>query len=295
MQPVLVDVDPVHYALDATRLESKISPRTRAVIPVHPFGQPADMGPIRDIARRHDLKLIEDSCETLFARYQGRRVGSLGDIGCFSTYMAHLLVTGVGGMNTTSDPDYAKRIRSLINMGRDPVYWNIDDDDDLSAHDLRDVIARRFAFTSIGHSYRSTELEAALGVAQLEEWEAMIAARQANAQALIRLLAPFTDRLQLPTVRPGNDHVFMMFPLVVRNAPKGPLVYHLEQHGVETRDMLPLTNQPLYQRVLGWQEEAFPVARWINQHGFYIGCHQHLTEQDLSYVAELIRVYWETR
>ena len=128
-------------------VEARLSPRTRAIIPVHPFGQPADMDPIREIARRHRLKLIEDSCETLFARYQGRWVGSLGDIGCFSTYMAHLLVTGVGGINTTNDPEYAVCLRSLINLGRDPAYLSIDDDDRVSADALESVVARRFRIT----------------------------------------------------------------------------------------------------------------------------------------------------
>ena len=287
MQPVLVDVDPAYYAVDPARLEAAISPRTRAVIPVHPFGQPADMGPIQDIARRHGLKLIEDSCETLFARYQGRRVGSLGDIGCFSTYMAHLIVTGVGGLNTTNDPDYAVRLRSLINHGRDPAYLSIDDDDQLQDDALPSVVARRFRFTSIGHSFRATEMEAALGLAQLEGWQAMIAARQANASRLRRELSPLASRVQLPDTRPGNEHVFMMFPMVLRDEAKEPLVEFLEAHGVETRDMLPITNQPVYQRMLGWRERDFPVAERINRQGFYMGCHQDLSAQDLAYVTEL--------
>ncbi|MGH7177937.1 MAG: DegT/DnrJ/EryC1/StrS family aminotransferase, partial [Tepidisphaeraceae bacterium] len=177
MLPVLVDVEPRYYELDPNLLEAGITPRTRAIIPVHLFGHPADMDPIRAIAERHSLKLIEDSCETMFASYNGQRVGSLGDIGCFSTYVAHLLVTGVGGMNTTNDPEYAIRLRSLINHGRDSIYISIDDDNDISGDELRMVIARRFKFINVGHSYRATEMEAAVGLAQLEDWEPMIAAR----------------------------------------------------------------------------------------------------------------------
>jgi len=288
MRPVLVDVEPDYFALDPTLLEARISPRTRAIIPVHPFGQPADMDPIRAIARRHGLKLIEDSCETMFARYQGRRVGSLGEIGCFSTYMAHLVVTGVGGMATTNDVDYATRLRSLVNMGRDPIYLTIDDDDGKSVAALRKIVDRRFAFTSVGHSFRVTELEAALGLAQLDGWGAMIASRQANARLLSRKLAHLTAHLQLPRVRAGSEHVFMVFPIVLRDAPKDHLVHFLERHGVETRDMLPLTNQPIYHRLFGWREAEYPVAQRINRQGFYVGCHQHLTERELDYVAELI-------
>lgn len=292
MRPVLVDVDPAYYALNPALLEANISPRTRAVIPVHPFGQQADMDPIRELARRHGLKLIEDSCGTLFARYHGQRVGSIGDIGCFSTYVAHLLVTGIGGMTTTNDPDYAIRVRSLISLGRDSIYLSIDDDDNKSSEELRTIVAQRFKFTSVGHNFRVTEMEAALGLAQLEGWEAMIAARQAHASSLIRKLAHLESRLQLPQVRPGSDHVFMMFPIVLRDEPKVELINFLERHGVETRDMLPLTNQPVYQRLLGWREDDYPVAQHINRNGFYFGCHQDLTETELSYIAELFGRYF---
>jgi dTDP-4-amino-4,6-dideoxygalactose transaminase len=199
------------------------------------------MDPIREIAARHDLKIIEDSCETMFASYNGKRVGSLGDIGCFSTYVAHLLVTGVGGINTTNDPDYAVRMRSLMNHGRDSIYISIDDDKNKTGEELRMIIAKRFEFTSVGHSFRATEMEAALGLAQLEDWETMITTRRANARALISGLAPLASYLQLPEIRPGSEHSFMMFPVVLLDQPKAELVNFLERNGVETRDMLPLT------------------------------------------------------
>lgn len=295
MRPVLVDVDPKYYELDPSLLEAKITPRTRAIIPVHLFGHPADMDPIREIAARHDLKIIEDSCETMFASYNGRRVGSLGDIGCFSTYVAHLLVTGVGGLNTTDNPDYAVRMRSLMNHGRDSIYISIDDDKNKTGEELRIIIAKRFEFTSVGHSFRSTEMEAALGLAQLEDWETMIATRRANARALIRGLAPLTAHLQLPEIRPGSEHSFMMFPVVLLDQPKAELVNFLERNGVETRDMLPLTNQPVYHRLLGWREDDYPVAKWINQNGFYVGCHQDLLETDLDYVIEPFEHFFRRR
>lgn len=295
MRPVLVDVESAYYELDPTQLEAKITPRTRAIIPVHLFGQPADMDPISQIATKHGLKIIEDSAETMFATYKGRPVGSLGEIGCFSTYVAHLLVTGVGGLNTTNNPEYAVRIRSLLNHGRDSIYISIDDDKDKSGEELRLIVARRFNFVSVGHSFRATEMEAALGLAQLEEAEAMLATRRANAKSLIRKLAHLEPYLQLPKIRPGSEHAFMMFPLVLRDEAKTDLVNFLEQNGVETRDMLPLTNQPVYQTLLGWGEPDYPVAEWINRNGFYVGCHQDLTETDLDYMAELFERFFRQR
>ena len=110
------------------------------------------MDPIVEIAKKHSLTIIEDSAATMFALYKGRRVGSLANIGCFSTYVAHLLVTGVGGINTTNEPDYAVKIRSLLNHGRDSIYLSIDDDGGKSNEELRAIIERRFRFVSIGHS-----------------------------------------------------------------------------------------------------------------------------------------------
>jgi perosamine synthetase len=295
MKPVLVDIESTYYELNPELLESKITPRTRAIIPVHLFGHPADMDPIRDIANHYGLKIIEDTCETMFASYNRQRVGSLGDIGCFSTYVAHLLVTGVGGISTTNDPEYAVRMRSLMNHGRDSIYISIDDDKDKSDEELRVIIARRFNFVSVGHNFRVTEMEAALGLAQLEEWESMIATRRANAKSLIRKLVHLEAYLQLPKTRPGSEHSFMMFPVVLRDEPKVELVNFLEQNGVETRDMLPLTNQPVYLHLLGCSDEDYPVAGWINRNGFYVGCHQDLKEFDLDYVAELFERFFRQR
>ncbi len=295
MKPVLVDVESEYYTLDPKLLEAKITPRTRAIIPVHLFGQPADMDPISDMASRHGLKIIEDSAETMFATYNNRPVGSMGDIGCFSTYVAHLLITGVGGLNTTNNPEYSIAMRSLMNHGRDSIYISIDDDLDKSAEELRMIVARRFSFISVGHSFRVTEMEAALGLAQLENWEAIIAARRTNAKSLIRKLAHLESYLQLPKIRPGSEHSFMMFPIVLRDESKVDLVNFLEQNGVETRDMLPLTNQPVYHRLLGWSEADYPVADWINCNGFYVGCHQDLTEFDLDYMAELFERFFRRR
>ena len=296
MVPVPVDVEPVYYGLDPAQMERAITPRTRAVIPVHLFGQPSDMDPILEIARRHKLLTIEDSCETMFADYNGRRVGSLGDIGCFSTYAAHLIVTGVGGISTTNNPDYMVKMRSLLNHGRDSIYISIDDDKDKAGAELHTIIERRFKFISVGHSFRVTEMEAALGLAQLEDWEPMIRQRRQNAAALSQALKPLDNMLQTPAIRPGSEHSFMMFPIVLRQQHKREMVNFLEDNGVETRDMLPLTNQPVYSRLLGWKEGDYPQARHINDSGFYVACHQDLQPSELDYIADCVtRFFTEPR
>ncbi|MEK6868537.1 MAG: DegT/DnrJ/EryC1/StrS family aminotransferase [Nanoarchaeota archaeon] len=292
MKPVFVDVEREYYGIDHKKIEERITSKTRAIIPAHLFGMPCDMESIAKIAKKHNLKIIEDSCETMYARYKGKMVGSLGDIGCFSTYVAHLLVTGVGGINTTNNPEYAIKIRSLINHGRDSIYMSIDDAEGKTGKELQEVIEGRFRFISIGHSFRVTELEGALGVAQLQILPDIINARRKNAAYLIEHLKPFEDHIQLPKIRPDAEHSFMMLPIVMKNETKQKIVEYLENKGIETREMLPLINQPAYKKLFNINENDYPVAKWINESGFYIGCHQSLKEDDLKHIIDVFSEYF---
>jgi perosamine synthetase len=293
MNPVIVDVEKDYYGIDPKLISEKITKKTRAIIPVHLFGLPCDMGPIQKIANDNGLKIIEDSAETMFASYDGKRVGSLGDIGCFSTYVAHLIVSGVGGLNTTNNLEYATKLRSLMNHGRDSIYFNIDDSKNKNQEEMKEIISRRFKFVSLGHSFRVTEMEAALGLGQLENWKSMIDKRRKNAHYLIGGLKHLDNKIQLPTVRPKSEHSFMMFPIVLRTEKKENIVNYLEENGIETRDMLPLTNQPIYKKKLRLREGDYPIAKWINQSGFYIGCHQDINKEELDYIISTISDYFK--
>ena len=292
LKPVFVDVDPHFYELDSEKVLAAITPRTRAMIPVHLFGLPCDMEALSAIAKKHNLRLIEDSCETMFTRYQGKSVGSLSDIGCFSTYVAHLLTTGVGGLCTTNDPELAVSLRSLANHGRDSIYLSIDDDDGKNEDEMRMIIQKRFSFITLGYSFRVTEMEGALGLAQLEEREPMMRARWENANYLMSTLSDLQEHLQLPTLRANAGHAFMMFPIVLRKQHKKELLQFLEANGIETRDMLPLVNQPVYRELLGTNESDYPVAKWINENGFYVGCHQGLKRAELDYISQVLHRYF---
>jgi len=291
MRPVFVDVDPRYYELDPQKIEAAITPKTRAIIPVHLFGLPCEMEEISDIAKRYGLRVIEDSCETMFVDYASRPVGAWGDIGCFSFYVAHLLTAGVGGIGITNNPDLAAKMRSLVNHGRDGIYISIDDDA-IGGDRLKEVVAKRFRFESIGHSFRITELEAAVALSQLDDYKTMIASRQSNATYLTRRLREHerNGRMQLPSIRPKAGHAFMMYPIVLLNESKWALCQFLEASGIETREMLPLINQPVYQHLV--RESDYPVAEWINRCGFYVGCHQDLCLKDLDHIADTIDTYF---
>jgi perosamine synthetase len=293
MKPVFVDVDPLTYNIDPKLIEAAITPRTRVILPVHLFGMPAEMDPIMALAKKYNLRVLEDSCECMFATYKGKKVGSFGDVGCFSTYIAHFLVTGVGGLATTNDPELAILMRSYMNHGRDSIYLNIDADKGLTEEKLELVVSKRFSFVRPGHSMRATELEAAIGVAQFEGRDENIGRRQEVAEYYTRHLSSLSEHLQLPTVPSDREHNYMMYPIVLKNEAKSDLVNFLEKNNIETREMVPLTNQPANKRLFGDDlEDKYPVAKWINKSGFYVGCHPYLKKKETAYVVDMIKEYF---
>lgn len=289
LKPVLVDIEPDTYGMSASLFEEAITDNTVCVIPVHLFGQPCrDIEDIVAIAGRNGIAIVEDSCECMFATRNGRSVGSFGDIGCFSFYVAHLITAGVGGMGITDDPRLAELMRSLVNHGRDGIYISIDDDE--GDVNMSEVVKRRFHFEHVGHSFRITELEAALALGQLATWEDMIDRRRRNARILSDALHALQDFVTLPQVAQRSTHSWMMYPIVVPPEHKWRLIEYLEQDGIETREMVPLTNQPVYQEWI--DEDDYPVAKWVNEGGLYVGCHQELGDSDMKRIAASIGDYY---
>ena len=286
LNPILADVDPTSYTIDTEPIYALgIQPNVKAIIPVHVFGLAADMGAIRDVASDCGLRVIEDACEALGATYDGVPVGALGDVSCFSFYMSHHITAGVGGMAITDDPQYARKMRSLINHGWERKAAPID----MKEFDF-DEIRKRYHFASIGHSSRPTEFEAAIALPQLDDLTINLVIRTKNAIHLTTNLTQFKDKLQLPYFPHDRIHSCMMYPIILRDGDKWELIRHLESNGIETREMLPLTNQPCYKGL--FDEDDYPVAKWINEQGFYVGCSQYLTDEHMAYVVEKIGEYF---
>ena len=291
MKPVFVDVDPYTFNIDASKIQAAITERTKVIIPVHLFGLPADMPAIMDVARRNGLQVIEDSCETVCAEVGGRRIGNFGDASCFSLYIAHHVVGGVGGLVTTNDSRIADICRSLLAHGRDTIYTNIDADDSVDESLQKEMIDRRYRMERVGYSYRATELEAAIALSELERWEHIVAKRRQNAHYLTYLLHDL-PMLQLPVIPNGYTHSCMMYPLVLKPGySRDKFLLHLEQNGIETRYLFPLLSQPIYQKLFPKLDNEYPVAQYLAQHGGFIGIHQGLDAEDMKYVSEVIHGY----
>ena len=255
------------------------------------------MDKIIKIAKKHKLKIIEDSCETMFAKYKGKPVGSFGDYACLSTYAAHTLVTGVGGFILTNNHQLAVVAKSLVNHGRDGIYITIDDDRNKKNKELFNIVNRRFLFTDVGYSYRATEFEGAFVLAQMNDLRNLIRARKKNAAYLTAGLKDLQKFIQLPQIRPDSEHIFMFYPLVIidDSINRTDLIYFLENHKIETRYLLPLLNQPIYQKLFGNIEDEYPTAKHLAHNGFYIGSHPGLTRTQMDYVIEKFHEFFEKK
>ncbi len=279
--PVLVDSEPRTWCMDTSQIESKVTPKTRAILVVHIYGHPVDMDPVWEIARKYDLAIIEDAAEAHGAQYlagkdssrpEWRRCGGLGDLATFSFYANKLINTGEGGMVLTDDPSCAEKARSLRNLG--------------FRHD------RRFLHTELGNNFRLTNMQAALGLAQLERMAEIVQRKRWMGQAYTENLQDLA-MLQLPVEEPWARQVYWMYGVVLDDASgmdAFELARSLKAQGVETRPFfLGMHEQPvLLER--GWfRGKEFPVAHRLARQGLYLPSGLTLTEEQMMQVCQAVR------
>jgi perosamine synthetase len=271
-RPVLVDVEPDTWTMRVDEVAGKIGRHTRAIMPVHIYGHPCDMDPVVELAERHDLWLLEDAAEVHGAEYKGRKCGSLGDAACFSFYANKIISTGEGGMVVTDNDGLAERCRSLKNLA-----FNRD---------------RRFLHDAIGFNYRMTNIQGAIGLAQLERIEEYVELRRAHARAYTQLLRD-VEGLTLPVERPWARNVYWMYGVLVDEAfgcSRDTLMAGLAKRGVETRTFfIPMHEQRLFHELGLFHNEAYPVASDISRRGLYLPSSTGLTEEEIAHVADAVR------
>jgi perosamine synthetase len=267
-RPVFVDSDPATWTIDPARIEEKISSLTKAVIPVHLYGHPADMDPIMELADKYDLFVIEDAAEAHGAEYKGEKVGGLGHVGCFSFYGNKIVTTGEGGMLTTNNSDLAEKARFLKDHG-------------MSSE-------RRYWHPKIGYNYRMTNIQAAIGLAQLERINEIIERKLIIADLYKRRLE---DVLSLE-LHPQSDwarNVFWMFSILVKDGlpcTRDELISALRERDIDTRPFfIPIHFQPPYRE----DGNSFPVAEDVGRRGINLPSYPKLRETDLRRICDCIK------
>ena len=270
--PVFVDIDPDTFNLDPAGIESALTDRTRALLPIHVFGQICDMEPMLRIARNRDLVVIEDACEAIGSEHRGRKAGSFGDMAVFGFYPNKQIAAGEGGIGTCDDPALATRLRSLRNQGRDEMgTW------------LRHI--------HLGYNYRLGEINAALGLSQLNRIDDLLARRD-------RVAGWYNERLRdldgvgTMTPAPGTTRL-SWFVYVIRLHPtidRTTIIDRLQRAGVPSRIYFsPIHLQPYYRERFGYREGMLPVTEAVSQTTLALPFHTNMKEAEVERVVATLR------
>ena len=267
-KPVFVDIDPETLNINPSAIEEVITPNTKAIIPIHYAGHCADMDEIMNIAKDHDLFVLEDAAEAHGSLYKGKMAGSLGDAGAFSFYPNKNIVTGEGGMLTTNDVELAKKARILRNHGQDGRYHHVE----------------------IGWNYKMIDFVAAMGLVQIKRINQILKLKMEQAKYYNGYFSK-CDFIRPQTVRPYNVHTYMLYSLLTNTqAQRDALQSILEKAGIETRFAFPTLHlQPIFQRLYGFTPGQFPVAENASETVLCIPIHASLKRDNQEYIINVIQ------
>ena len=273
--PVPVDAEDVTWNLNLDLIESLITSKTRAIIPVHLYGHPVDMDRVTEIAKRHNLVVIEDCAESHGATCRDKMTGSFGDMGCFSFYANKVITTGEGGMVITDDETLAERLRLLRNLA---------------------FTKRRFWHEAAGYNFRMTGYQAAMGLAQLHKIDHIISEKRRVAHTYAECLQDIPG-LQLPVEADWAFNVYWMYALAVKpelGITRDQLAEALRSDGIQTRTFFcPMNQQPVLQSLPGFRNVPCPVADRLWETGLYLPSSWNLSDETINQIAERIRRAYE--
>jgi dTDP-4-amino-4,6-dideoxygalactose transaminase len=299
--PVFVDIDRKTLNIDPQKIEERITEKARAIMPVHLMGKPADMDPIMEIAKKYRLYVIEDAAEAHGAVYKGRNVGTIGDMAAYSTYVAHIITTIEGGVIVTDRSDFAEILRSLRSHGRackcESCVLNISSGYCPKRFQSGDGLDIRFQFERIGFSSKMNELEAAVGLGNLEIFDEILKKKRKNLLAMIERFKKFGQYLYTIAEEPYERIGPHAFPIIVKeDAPftRDQLVDFMERKGIDTRSLfLSMPTQCDGFGFLNHKIGDFPKAEYIGNNGLHIGVHQDIGEEEIQYIMDAVANFLE--
>lgn len=301
--PVFVDVERHTLNIDPSKIERAITEKTRAIMPVHLMGKPADMDAIMAVTKKHRLYVVEDAAEAHGATYKGKNVGGFGDMAAYSLYVAHIISTVEGGIVTTDNGDFAKVLRSLRSHGRackcKKCVLNLSSGYCEKRFKYKEKGDIRFIFERIGYSSKMNELEAAVGLGSLEIYEEILQKRHKNLLYLISNFDRFAPHLTTIKEEPHERLGPHAFPVIIGEGAsfsRDEMVLFLEQNGIDTRDLF--TSMPTQCAgfcFLGYKLGDFPNAEYIGEHGLHIGVHQDIGREECDYFLEKVEEFLSER
>ena len=293
--PVFVDVDLETFDIDPSEIEKAITDKTKAIMPVHLLGNPANMKDIMKIAEKYNLFVIEDCCEAHGAEFNGKKVGSFGDISTFSFFFSHHISTIEGGMILTNNEEYSELAKSLRAHG-----WIRERNDREKIAAKYPEIDERFLFVNIGYNVRPTEIQGAFGIHQIKKLDKFVEIRRENAKYWTEKLKKYSDYIILPKEEDGVKHVWFGYPITIR--PGAPFTRHefisfLEQRGVETRPITAgnISEQPVMALFPYRKVGELSNAKYIMRNSFFFGNHQGIGKVKREYIADCISGFIEQK
>ncbi|RYA23167.1 UDP-4-amino-4,6-dideoxy-N-acetyl-beta-L-altrosamine transaminase [Malaciobacter halophilus] len=278
-KPVLCDVEYDTHNIDCSKIEALITPKTKAIMPVHFAGQPCDMDKIIQIAKKHNIKIIEDAAHALPSKYKGQLVGQIGDITCFSFYATKTLSTGEGGMAVTKNPDFAKsmRINRLHGISRDA--WDRYTSKGSWFYEVVDN----------GYKYNTTDLNSALGIVQLKKLEWMKEQREKIANRYNEAFEKI-DHVVTPFIKEDRETSWHLYVIKVSN--RNEFIENLKKEGVNASvHFIPVHKQPYYKNKYNYQDSDYPVANKVYEESVSLPIYPDLSEDDLEYIIEKVIKY----
>jgi CDP-6-deoxy-D-xylo-4-hexulose-3-dehydrase len=298
IKPVFMDINPRTYNMDAEAIEESLTKKTKLIMLVHALGNPNEMDTINEIADKHDLAVVEDTCDALGSKYDSRYLPTYRNPGTFSFYPAHQITLGGGGAVVTDSDDFNLKIRSLRDWGRactcDVCKLSLDKNAVCPLRFSRTPIKdydKRFTYISIGYNLQPIDLQAAIGLYQLKRLPEFIEKRKENFKKIYSELSRYEQYFILPESLPKADPCWFAFPITVRkNAPfkRKDIVGFLEKHHIDTRPIYGgnLLRQPAFENISCRIPRKLINSDYVMKSGFFIGLHQGLTKEMLAYVLE---------
>lgn len=269
-KPVLVDINLDDYCINVSDIEDAITDKTKAIIPVHEFGQSADIKSLMQIAGKYDLMVIEDAACALGTEYRGKKAGTFGDIGCFSFHPRKAITTGEGGLIVSNDRKIAEKVRALRNHG----------------------ISDKYDIIYAGLNYRMTDFQAAIGLSQIDSLEKAIEIKIEMALRYNELLDN-CDYIRTPAVFPDRKNVYQTYHILLHDSiNREELISYLYKNGVQTNFGAHAVHCLTYYREkYGYEENDFPAARRAYMKGLALPCGDHLKNEDVDFIAEKLKEY----